>query len=170
VGFDEFTEVAQQLQDAAKAGNEEQSAIMLMAIKRRFRQIEVDNTNALVITGRSSQAQIDYTIPEVVRSALATDKKRAPLVARFIVRIQQQVQLMHEAAKAQDYETLEQLAAWLKGSVPSVGFEVFYPPAVDLERFAIAQQADLIEQVLAALQQLTDRLEPVDSERLSRSV
>jgi HPt (histidine-containing phosphotransfer) domain-containing protein len=162
VGFDEFTAIAKQLQDAAKASDEEASAIVLMVIKRRFRQIEVDNTNAMVIVGKSSHAQIDYIIPEVVRSALVTDAKRAPLVAKFITRLQQQVQRMQEAATASDYEKLEELATWLKGAVASVGFEIFYAPAVDLERFAIAQQQSLIEHVMAALQQLTDRLEPVD--------
>lgn len=170
VGFDAFTEPAQQLQDSAKAKNHEQSAVLLMAIKQLFRRIEVDGANAMVIAGRSGQSKPDYLIPEVVRSSLVIDAKRGPLVARYNERLKEQVTHMQEAVTVKNYELLEELAAWLKGSVPSVGYEVFFPLANDLEHFAVAQQDELIHHVMDAINQLMDRLEPVSLPAESKSV
>jgi HPt (histidine-containing phosphotransfer) domain-containing protein len=61
------------------------------------------------------------------------------LIERFIVRLEEQFGHIETAASSGEYETLADLAHWLKGSAGSVGFHEFTEPAEELEKYAKQQ-------------------------------
>ena len=85
--------------------------------------------------------------------------KFAHVIARFVGRLEEQLQAMDRASTEQDYEALAQLAHWLKGAGGTVGFDVFFEPARDLEVAAKAMDRNTIQQLLQQLHGLAGRIQ-----------
>jgi CheY-like chemotaxis protein/HPt (histidine-containing phosphotransfer) domain-containing protein len=86
------------------------------------------------------------------------NNKFAKVIARFVGRLEEQLPAMDEAFWAQDFEALAQLAHWLKGAGGTVGFDVFYEPASELESAAKAMDLSVIERQLQQIHGLARRL------------
>jgi HPt (histidine-containing phosphotransfer) domain-containing protein len=84
--------------------------------------------------------------------------KFAKVIARFVGRLEEQLPAMDEAFWAQDFEALAKLAHWLKGAGGTVGFDVFYEPASELESAAKARDLSAIERQLQQIHGLAGRL------------
>jgi CheY-like chemotaxis protein len=84
--------------------------------------------------------------------------KFAKVIARFVGRLEEQLPAMDEAFWAQDFEALAKLAHWLKGAGGTVGFDVFYEPASELESAAKAMDLPAIERQLQQIHGLAGRL------------
>ena len=84
--------------------------------------------------------------------------KFAKVIARFVGRLEEQLPAMDEAFWARDFEALAKLAHWLKGAGGTVGFDVFYEPASELESAAKAMDLPAIEEQLQQIHGLARRL------------
>jgi PAS domain S-box-containing protein len=86
------------------------------------------------------------------------NQKFAKVIARFVGRLEEQLPAMDEAFWAQDFEALAKLAHWLKGAGGTVGFDVFYEPASELESAAKTMDLSAIERQLQQIHGLAGRL------------
>ena len=82
----------------------------------------------------------------------------ANVISRFASRLEEQLPAMDEAFWAQDFESIAKLAHWLKGAGGTVGFDVFYEPASELESAAKAMDLAVIEQQLQQIHKLARRI------------
>ncbi len=95
-----------------------------------------------------------------IRSSLPTEiPKYRSLVERFVTRLALQFKEIEKAANDQDYETLADLAHWLKGSAGSVGFHDFTEPAEQLEQYAKARDNRAVIDKVAEIGSLIARIE-----------
>ncbi|WP_413700509.1 Hpt domain-containing protein [Psychromonas sp. KJ10-10] len=153
VGFHDFTEPAEELEKQAKQKNNQAIADKVTEIKDLFSRIEKEDKNQIsnkgsdeiaLNTGTVETIQAKQLLNEIntqtaspIYSSLpgSTTKYRS-LIERFIVRLKAQFVEIENATSAKDYEKLEDLAHWLKGSAGSVGFHDFTEPAEELEQYA----------------------------------
>jgi signal transduction histidine kinase/DNA-binding response OmpR family regulator len=101
--------------------------------------------------------------PAIHSSLVGGTTKYRNLIERFVVRLQEQVTNIEKAASSEQYETLADLAHWLKGSAGSVGFHEFTETAEELERFANVQNKEGISGKVEEIKDLLSRIE-VDPE------
>ena len=121
-----------------------------------------------VAASEASEEKLDETSPIVSR--LASHPKLRHVAASFCVRLPGQIKLMDEALEAKDFESLSQLAHWLKGGGGSVGFDAFTAPASQLE---IASKAKVYEpclQPMAIIKNIASRLVNPSSEQTKNLV
>jgi PAS domain S-box-containing protein len=88
----------------------------------------------------------------------ANNPRFANVIARFVSRLEEQLPAMDEAFWAQDFESIAKLAHWLKGAGGTVGFDVFYEPASELESAAKAMDLLAIERQLQQIHGLAERI------------
>ncbi len=88
----------------------------------------------------------------------AKNPKFAKVIARFVTRLAEQLEAMNAAYSKRNLEELAKLAHWLKGAGGTVGFDVFFQPASDLECAAKAGDLADIEQQLQHLHRLAARI------------
>jgi signal transduction histidine kinase/HPt (histidine-containing phosphotransfer) domain-containing protein/FixJ family two-component response regulator len=93
----------------------------------------------------------------LVSSLLKQSTKFAPLVSRFVERLNEQLGEMKSAVTESRYDDLENLAHWLKGSAGSVGLMAFTEPAAELEQGAKSSDEILIQAKLIVIEQLFKR-------------
>ncbi len=102
-----------------------------------------------------------------------SNPKFSRVIARFTDRLDKQLQAMEAAYAEHDFEGLAKLAHWLKGAGGTVGFDVFFEPASELETAAKAMDALRIEPLLQHLQRLASRIiiddQPAFSNRPTQS-
>ena len=91
-------------------------------------------------------------------SRLGGNNKFAKVISRFVSRLEEQLPAMDEAFWAQDLESMAKLAHWLKGAGGTVGFDVFFEPASELESAAKAGDLSAIERKLQQIHGLAGRL------------
>ena len=82
----------------------------------------------------------------------------ANVIARFVGRLEEQLPAMDEAFWAQDFESMAKLAHWLKGAGGTVGFDIFFEPASELESAAKARDLAAIEEKLQQIHGLARRI------------
>ncbi|HEV7802846.1 MAG TPA: response regulator [Burkholderiales bacterium] len=94
-----------------------------------------------------------------VRSRLASNRRLRPAVRKFAGRLAEQMAAFEQAYSASDFTQLAQLGHWLKGAAGTVGYDDFTEPAMRLED--AARDGDLrdLGAAMAALRDLTARLE-----------
>lgn len=111
----------------------------------------------------------ENNLKPAIRSSLPGGaNKYRDLIARFVIRLQEQVNSIEEAASAAQYATLADLAHWLKGSAGSVGFHDFTEPAEELEKAANTTNDTDISRNVAVIKDLLSRIE-VEDENLKSS-
>lgn len=108
---------------------------------------EVDASKEPATEEHSAKSEIHSSL------ALGTDKFQK-LIDRFIVRLKVKQQEMHASIEAKNYEELENLAHWLKGSAGSIGFHDFTDPAAELENSAKLKEHQSIEKVMVEIDTL----------------
>ena len=91
-------------------------------------------------------------------SRLGGNNKFAKVISRFVGRLEEQLPAMDEAFWAQAFESIAKLAHWLKGAGGTVGFDVFYEPASELELAAKAMDLPAIERQLQQIHGLAGRI------------
>ncbi|MGB7346994.1 MAG: response regulator [Pirellulaceae bacterium] len=127
----------------------------------------VDLCSALVMEQQSPQTDSAISeatagncdSPALILSTLNTaNPKFRAIVTKFIQRLPEQVALMNQSIEAQQFQELADLAHWLKGSGPNVGFADFAEPAKFLEQAARDQNAAVAKQWLVQIESLGQRV------------
>ncbi len=88
----------------------------------------------------------------------SSNPKFARIISNFVDRLHNQVQAMDTAYSEHDCDAMAKLAHWLKGAGGTVGFDVFFEPASELEAAAKAGNLPLMKQQLEQIQALTSRV------------
>ncbi len=101
-----------------------------------------------------------------IQSSLPTSNpKFRAIVEKFIHRLPEQIDAMQQAIDQQQFDQLSDLAHWLKGSGPNVGFADFGEPASRLEQAANDKDASAANQWMPQIRSLMSRVvNPTDSD------
>jgi PAS domain S-box-containing protein len=108
------------------------------------------------VTSTSAAAQ---SAGAPIRSRLAGVARLRPAVSKFALRLGQQLAVLDEAARNQDFVEMAALAHWLKGAAGTVGYDTFTEPAIRLEQSAKASDAQTCATVLVELHDMAVRVE-----------
>jgi HPt (histidine-containing phosphotransfer) domain-containing protein len=167
VGFDEFTEPAQELENwarQAKAAEVQQGIAHLREMNLRLvvdrdgppnGEAEKGRAASAVkteTTGSRLEASIEKNTVKPVTSRLASYPKLRRPILQFIDKLEGRIGEMEKACGSGDMEALASLAHWLKGAGGTVGYDDFTEPAAQLED--IARKGDR-ENAGAALETVT---------------
>ncbi len=95
---------------------------------------------------------------EPMVSRLSQHPRLRQVVARFIQQLPDKLQAMDKALSQHDFEALAQHAHWLKGAGGSVGFDLYFEPAKDLEQACKTAESALATRHLHAIHQLKNRM------------
>jgi PAS domain S-box-containing protein len=93
-----------------------------------------------------------------VVSSYANQQRMWPIMAKFAVRLDEQLEAMDQAYSALDFPNLAALAHWLKGAGGTVGYHAFTEPARTLEMCAKAGDGPGADAALRELHHLAGRL------------
>lgn len=126
----------------------EKSAVSIPVLQDR-----VKNKSPLQPSKRS-----DDKAPVV--SILQNNEKYRPIVAKFVLKLEQQLTEMRTLHDARDYKELAVLAHKIKGSAGTVGFYAFTEPFFNLETAAQQQDDERIRQAVAEITRLFERIDP----------
>lgn len=167
LGFQEFSDPAIRLEDAAKRQEilEVRSALLeIQSLVARVTAEPMSGSDAKSpgpLRSKTSAASID-TSP--IHSSLPMGNvKLRGLVAQFQVRLDEQIEVMQNAADAGDFAQLADLAHWLKGSGGSVGYHEFTEPANTLELAAKQDDMEQIAAQMSEIRQINSRLVSVET-------
>ena len=144
VGFDQLSKPARQLEDNAKACDQDGCKSDLVQIKSIIERLRAGTgTDSQPAESAPIETQdSDFQAVDVVESTLlAKNPSFRPIVAKFLPRLESQLVAMDEAVEQQDFEELAALAHWLKGSGGTVGFGIFTKPAAKME--SAAKEGDM---------------------------
>ena len=176
VGFDRFTDPARELENLAKA-REENGVEIHLAILRGLaaRLLAAGHTVDIADTAPSggTAAQANTTKSEAsdslgasplsantaIVSRLPADNPRyRKLIITFIDRLAECLQALETAWQARDYAEVARRAQWLKGSGGTVGFDAFTEPARQLETQAKEDKEPQLESLITELRNLAARI------------
>ncbi len=117
------------------------------------------NTLPESIMSESPQGQVpeENDISPIV-SRLGLNPRFSNVISRFVTRLEEQLPAMDAALSARDFETMAQLAHWLKGAGGTVGFDVFYEPASELELASKSMDLATTERQLQQIHGLAERI------------
>jgi PAS domain S-box-containing protein len=89
------------------------------------------------------------------------------IVEEFVTRLSEQLEAMRSACESHDFRAVANLAHWLKGAAGTVGLADFTGPAIRLENLSAEERLDEVEDAIADIQQLADRIaiDPADDIR-----
>jgi CheY-like chemotaxis protein/HPt (histidine-containing phosphotransfer) domain-containing protein len=93
-------------------------------------------------------------------SRLAGNARLAPIARRFAEALPAKLEEMRKALAGESFNELAALAHWLKGSGGSVGYDVFYEPALKLEKAAKCADGALATACLDEVRALATRIVP----------
>jgi len=98
-------------------------------------------------------------LEEKIYSPLAANNpKFQKIVEQFVVRLEDRVQHMNSCLAEGDFQTLAEMAHWLKGSGGTVGFLQFVEPSQELEAASKANDKDRCKQMLTEIEKIQSRL------------
>jgi HPt (histidine-containing phosphotransfer) domain-containing protein len=165
IGFDDFTEPAKNLETLAKAGSEDGIVVTLHELRELSRRLVVPSSDN---TAKKSADNAASGPPVVSRLASGGPRIRAT-IAKFAGRLEEKLGEMDSAWQKRDFAELAALAHWLKGSGGTVGYDDFTEPAKTLEELAKANSEDGIDETLATLRGISNRLSVPDDTKLAAS-
>lgn len=90
---------------------------------------------------------------------VAVDPDLEPLISGFLDNRQKDLQELHDALQAQDYDKLQSIGHSLKGVGGGYGFEQISDIGADLETAARQQDSAAITRLIASLQDFLGRVE-----------
>jgi len=117
---------------------------------------KVDAPKTLVTLGATPVEVVDNS--PLISTLPANNEKFQKIIARFVLRLQEQLAAMSKAAKASDFAEVADLAHWLKGAGGTVGFAPFTEPAAQLEEWAKEQQQDQVDIQIEQIKGLAARI------------
>lgn len=171
VGFNQFYELAQNLETYAKESNDVQTNKMVDAIDQLYKRIDVgfyqQNKPEKEVVPTTDRQNKVYHLPSSFKSRLPdTQPKFRAIIEKFAARMPGQLKRINEAITNKDFDTIASLAHWLKGAGGSVGFDAFTEPAGDLEQYAKAKQIEQVHEVANVIGDLTNRISitPINEE------
>ncbi len=103
-------------------------------------------------------------LPPIVSKLSSGNIKFQDLIARFIERLNDQLDAFDQAVSKGDFAEVASLAHWLKGAGGTVGFDVFTDPARSLETAAKEGRESDVVKGIAILRALASRLEVSDKD------
>ena len=115
-------------------------------------------TEAIMSESLIEEAASGEDTSPIVSRLGGNNHKFVKVISRFVDRLEEQLPAMDEAFWAQDFESIAKLAHWLKGAGGTVGFDVFFEPASELESAAKAGDLSAIERKLQQIHGLAGRL------------
>ena len=118
-----------------------------------------DSISESIISESAQESTPEAEGSSPIVSRLGVNNPRfAKVIARFVDRLEEQLPAMDEAFWAKDFDGLAKLGHWLKGAGGTVGFDVFYEPASELELAAKAMDLATIEKHLQQIHGLAARI------------
>jgi len=81
------------------------------------------------------------------------------MAEKFVLRLSEKLSLMEDSREQGDFETLADLAHWLKGSAGTLGFNDFTEPSAGIELAAQAQDQASAMRCVDVLRSLEKRSE-----------
>ncbi|QDT12014.1 response regulator [Planctomycetes bacterium K23_9] len=137
----------------------------LLALLAEIADVDLESAEVLEQASRREAEKpallgsVDASTP--ILSTLNTDNaKLRAIVTKFIQRLPEQIVKMQDAIAAERFDELADLAHWLKGSGPNVGFLDFAEPAKLLEQASrdldAAQASQWMQQVEALAARVSD--------------
>jgi len=100
----------------------------------------------------------DASDAEPIVSRLAAHARLRRVVRNFALQLPAKIDAIDRALTRRDWEELAALGHWLKGAGGTVGYDVFFEPARDLELHARAGDLDAVAQKVARLRSLVQRI------------
>lgn len=119
-------------------------------------------TNSVANKGAQPAASSPVRREPLICTLPLDDLEFLDIVHEFVTRLRNRVIQMQEAHSSGDYETLGQLAHWLKGSGGTAGFTPLSDAAKELEQALKSQESPAIGAALTAIAELTERIELPD--------
>ena len=164
LGYDMFTIPADQLitaaHDEASLDDIRRAVGELIAISETLRVPEPEAPiEEPAQPGSASEPLANSSRPPITSSLPLDDPDFQRIVQGFVEHLLAQLDRMEEAWRDGDFESLGQLAHWLKGAGGTLGFDVFTKPATELQEFAEKRDDEQIEPLIAHLQDLASRIE-----------
>jgi PAS domain S-box-containing protein len=127
--------------------------------RRKVEAAEVAAADDWHDQGVGAASEFDAAAGPPIVSRLASGGPRIQsTIAKFIMRLDDQLDEMEKCWDQRDFEQLAALAHWLKGSGGTVGFDDFTEPARNLETLAKASSEDGVAVTLQELRELSRRL------------
>ena len=170
VGYCVLSEPAERLENAALENNSEKAAQILEELGVLASRLEVrmpagdrDDescasedkfTNAGVSFSKREEA-VDSPVTSVL---IDQNAKFAPIVERFIDRLNEQIQVLDISYSDEDWEQVADVAHWLKGSGGNVGFNGFTTLAAKLENSARESDSMAVLQSIDAVKAYSTRV------------
>jgi len=174
VGFDAFSEPARELETCAKEARMEGVEASIEILKQIAGRISLPKQDDQSEVGHQTVIQTEVPIAapvdgenfmeaanpaETIQSRLAGNPRFHPIIEKFVLRLNEQLNAMDEAWEVRDLTELASLAHWLKGAGGTVGFDAFTESAKNFEQLVKAGLEAQIPDSLASLHQLADRIE-----------
>ncbi|HEV2970143.1 MAG TPA: response regulator [Pirellulales bacterium] len=132
---------------------------LLDAVARALTQTADDQGTQPSETDESVGQRQSFDTPAQIATALPMDRPQLrKIVEGFVPRLHERLEDMQTALSEGDFDRLEQLAHWLKGTGGSVGFDCFTDPATRLEQLAKERQLEETAEVILELGTLADRI------------
>jgi len=166
VGFVVFTDLAQELESAAKNQDSERVAQLIPEIRRLASRCSagkaVEKIPAPVTYLEDKQkspsgAASDAATP-IYSDLLRTNPAFKDIVVRFVPKLKEKVAAMNELLEQGKMSQLTADAHWLKGSAGNVGFHVFTEPAAELEQAAKMARTTECKKYMRRISDLCSRL------------
>ncbi len=170
VGFSVLFEPARSLEDAASAADTHGVASSLSEIEALVSRFSMESGNQAerqdsslsedpITFGAESLSNplVDVDTP-ITSSLIDQNPKFTPIVERFIGRLYEQIQVLDNAFDSEDWETVADVAHWLKGSGGNVGFSGFTEIAAELEMSAKSSACAEVKQGIETVRQYSDRV------------
>ncbi len=114
--------------------------------------------NESIVVSNESETNNHKASDKIYSSLPVENEKFRVIVERFIVRLEEQLPVIHSAYEKRNYTALKSLGHWLKGSAGSVGFNQLVDPAKQFEQAAIDKNDSNIADAIKVVQSLFNRL------------
>ncbi|MGB5677343.1 MAG: Hpt domain-containing protein, partial [Gammaproteobacteria bacterium] len=87
----------------------------------------------------------------------------------FVQRLSDQLDVMNHARARHDFAQIAEIAHWLKGTGGSAGFDAFTEPAEHLAEAALGHNEASVDEAIAVLRGLADRIQ-LPQEKITAAV
>ncbi len=121
---------------------------------------EIDESQVSLGISCDSEATLSSGTDDtpIVSRYLSAGPKFHPIIINFANKLNEKLIEFSAALDDRNYNTLAELAHWLKGSGGTVGFDEFTQPAAELEKAAKAERISVVEAKIVDIRQLASRI------------
>ena len=169
------TEVVEETKVIPKAVPTEQVETQILADIAEVQSAKSVSNTVVNIADENPVAQLADPHPdassaeeEIVSSLPMDDEDFRLIVEIFVGRMREKVSQMETAVQENNYEELERLAHWLKGSGGTAGFDVFTIPAKKMQEFATDKDDEAIDKKMQQIVAIAGRIKVEVTEAVSQ--